>query len=204
MRGKRKVVLAVLTVFLAVGLILRVFSRPLAMLLGGYRDAVTIEEGFEYTGEANTRWRVILAEKDGENRLVVMEQGFLGFWELPTAADPLGGTYQGLEHISLTTVPACSPYYGYEYTTVADGDRTESYKYVRQHIMRSEWFYHGANAVMTLAVPEEALPRDAALQIYQAGPEYVLHLVMYTKGSGSFDGGFATLYQALLDKGCIE
>lgn len=204
MKRRRKIILAALAVLLGVGVLLRATSSPLAMLLGGYRHAVTIEEGFEYTGGTTARWRVILAEKDGVNRLALMEQGFLGFWGLPTAANQLSGEYQALEHISLVTVPASSAYYGYDYTTVADNDRPESHKKVQQHIMRSDWFYHGANAVMTLAVPEDALPKDAALQIYQAGPEYVLHLVMYTKGSGSFDGGFPALYQSLLDNGCIE
>ncbi len=203
MRQKGKLILVACVVLAMAGVLLRIHSDTWAMALGGYHNAVTIEEGVDYTSGV-ARWRVILAEKEGAKRLALMEQGFLGFWGLPAPARQLDGAYQDLEHIGCQTVPPCSPFYGYDYTSVADSDRTESHKYIQQHIMRSDWFYHGSNAVMTLAVPEEALPKDAALQIYQAGPEYVLHLVMYPKGSGSFDGGFATLYQALLDNGCIQ
>jgi len=205
---KRKVcgiAAAVLAVLAVTVIALRVNSDSLALALGGYGKAIVIDEGFSYISDGPGHWRAVLAEKDGANQLVLMEQGFLGFWGLPKAADTLKHEYDGLEYLSVTSVPAYSGFYGYDpYDLGFSMTHTDNWKFAQVHSFRTDWFYHGANAAQTISVPEDALPRDSTLQIYQNGPEYVLHLISYCKGSGSFDGGFPEIYQALSDNGCLE
>lgn len=198
-----RIAAAVLVVLAAAGIIARVNSPALALAIGGYGgDAVIIEEGFTHLPDT-ARWRVLLAEKDGVKRLAFMEQGLLGFWKPPEAAAELSGEYEGLEYVSLSTQPPCGFYYGYDpYATADTMTHTENWKFATEYISRADWFYHGTNAAQTLMLPEDSLPRDSTLQIYQNGPEYVLHLCQYCKGDGSFDGGFEEVYRAL--GGCLE
>ena len=199
-----RIVAAVLIVLAVAGIIARVNSDSMALVLGGYGKAVVIEEGFSYI-QGTTRWRVVLAEKDGVNRLAVMEQGVLGFWGLPKAADSMNGEYEKLEYITEYTIPPCGNDYGYDHYVIADTmTHTDNWKFSTENISRTDWFYHGSNATQTLMLPENALPTDSTLQIYQNGSEYVLHLIQYCKGSGSFDGGFKDIYQALVENGCLE
>ncbi len=200
-----KIATIVLIIIAAAGIIARANSVSLSLALGGYKgDAVVIEEGLNYT-QSPVRWRVFLAEKDGVNRLALMEQGFLGFWGLPRAADGLEGKYEDLEYITVSSAPAYGFQYGYDPFDMSDTmTHTENWKFAPVQIGRSDWFYHGTNAEYTVTVPEEALPVDSTLQIYQAGPEYVLHLCQYCKGDGAFDGGFEDIYRALLDNGSLK
>lgn len=200
-----KIIAVVLVVLAAAGVILRVNSASLAMALGGYGgDTVIIEEGFSYV-DGVSRWRAFLAQKDGETRLALMEQGFLGFWKLPQTASEMNGEYEGLELASAYTAPPCGFNYGYDPYAAADSmTHTDNWKFATETIGRSDWFYHGTNAAQTLILPEDSLPKDSTLQIYQNGPEYVLHLCQYCKGDGSFDGGFKDIYQALLDNGSLK
>lgn len=200
-----RITAVVLALLAAAGIIARISSAPLALALGGYDgDTVIIEEGFTHV-PATSHWRVLLSEKNGEARLAFMEQGFLGFWKLPVSADEMSGDYEGLEYIGVSTQPPCGPFYAYAPYAIADTiTRTDHWKFSMEHITRADYFYHGNNAVHTIMLSEDSLPRDSTLQIYQNGPEYVLHLCQYCKGSGLFDGDFSKLYQSLLDNGCIE
>lgn len=200
-----KIIAVVLMVLAIAGVIIRVNSASLALTLGGYSgNVVIIEEGFTHISDTSC-WQVLLAEKDGETRLAVMEQGFLGFWKLPEAATGLNGEYEGLEYITVSTLPPCGNDYGYDPYVIADTmTHTDNWKFATEHISRADWFYHGNNAAQTLMLPDSALPKDSTLQIYQNGQEYVLHLCQYCKGNGSFDGGFDEIYQALLDNGSLK
>lgn len=198
-----KIAAVVLVVLAVAGIIVRVNSISLALALGGYGKVVVIEEGFSYTPET-TRWRVILAERGGVNRLAIMEQGFLGFWGLPKAADSLSGEHEGLEYVVADTMPPYGYKYGYDYYVIADTmTHTDNWKFATERIARTDWFFHGSNAAQTLMLPENALPIDSTLQIYQNGSEYVLHLCRYIKGRNPSGSGFEDIYQALLDGGCL-
>ena len=109
------------------------------------------------------------------------------------------------EYITVSSAPAYGFQYGYDPFDMSDTmTHTENWKFAPVQIGRSDWFYHGTNAEYTVTVPEESLPVDSTLQIYQAGPEYVLHLCQYCKGDGAFDGGFEDIYRALLDNGSLK
>ena len=103
----------------------------------------------------------------------------------------------------MNTQPPCGFDYGYDPYAIADTmTHTDNWKFATENISRADWFYHGSNAAQTLMLPEGSLPKDSTLQIYQNGPEYVLHLCQYCKGSGAFDGGFEEVYRALSE--CLE
>ena len=67
-----------------------------------------------------------------------------------------------------------------------------------------DWFYYGSNAAALLDIPDEALPQDATVQIWQRGAEYVLHFTAYLKKNEYRDGGFIQVYRALRDGGMLE
>lgn len=194
-----KIIAVVLVALAAAGIIARVNSASLAMALGGYGDdTVIIEEGFSYVDGSTTRWRAFLAEKDGISRLAIMEQGFLGFWKLSQAASDMSGEYEGLEYIGVDTQPPCGFDYGYDPYAIADTmTHTDNWKFATIPVSRTHRFYHGSNAAQTITIPEDSLPRDCTVQIYQNKEEYVLHLCQYCKGDGPFEVGFEDIYQAL-------
>lgn len=130
-----KIIAVVLMVLAIAGVIIRVNSASLALTLGGYSgDVVIIEEGFTHISDTS-RWQVLLAEKDGETRLAVMEQGFLGFWKLPEAATGLNGEYEGLEYITVSTLPPCGHDYGYDPYVIADTmTHTDNWKFATEQV----------------------------------------------------------------------
>lgn len=207
MKASKKKLIAVILVLLALlGVTLQMNSYSLAMLIGGYRRAIIIEEGFIHSSDKGSQhWQVVLAEKDGAKHLALMERGGLGFWGLPQPGIPMDGEYAESEWISVLDIPASGGFYGYDFYAFPDSQTHEnSAPYAYQSISKFDVFYYGNNAVKTLAVPDESLPRDSTLQIYQNGPEYVFHLSAYCKGKSSFDGGFADVYKAMQDNGCFE
>lgn len=117
-----------------------------------------------------------------------MEQGFLGFWRLPQAAETMNGAYQAIEYTHYAAIPPSGNCYGYDWYAFPDSmTHTNNAAFAYQTINKFDSLYHVTNAMKTLSVPEQAILRDCTLQIYQEGPEYVLHFSAYVKGAGGMN-----------------
>lgn len=209
MKGRVRAATAVLAVLIILAAVVRANSYSLALLAGGYQEEKLVSEGFLYSGNYPRNidprhWRVSLTQKDGGNRLVLMERGFLGFWGMPQAAEDLAGELAGLEHIHVFSPAAPYTFYGYDPTADPSSMVRDNTGLGEVYIQKMDLFYHGANAFKTLDIPEDALPRDCTVQIVQSKEEYVLHLCLYAKGSGSFGEDIESIYKALVDNGCIR
>lgn len=144
--------------------------------------------------------RVVLADKAGKSQLISLFRDHEGRWYGPDAAEPMEGDYEGLETIAWHSYPQNNTY-GFGVPPEEEDAHPEL---ARDLILRWDWFYHGTNAAATIEIPEEALPTDSTVQIYQRGEEYVLHFVAYLKRNQYRDGGFRQAYLALKDSGCVR
>lgn len=209
MNGRVKAAAVVAVLLAVLGMVARANSYGLALFAGGYQEGALVSEGFLYSGnyprDIDPRhWRVSLAWKDGGNRLIYMERGFLGFWGKPQAAEELAGELAGLEYAHVISPPAPFSYYGCDPAADPSSMVRDNTGLGEVRIDKMDLFYHGTNAFKTLDIPEEALPRDCTVQIVQSKEEYVLHLCLYAKGSGSFGEDIESIYKALTDNGCIR
>lgn len=158
----------------------------------GYSEVGVIEDlagSTDDRGEwkgSSTQTRIILAKKDGKTHLVHLWRDDTGDWKLNEDSQALEGEFEGLERLYFFTyhvwgVLGCPPF------------------------RRCDWFYYGSNGVRSIEIPEEALPRDSTIQIYQLNDqEYVLHFVTYLKSEDYWDGGFIEVYRALKGNGFVE
>ncbi len=161
----------------------------------GWQEVEVIEDVASPAIEHNGGWagctdltRVLLAEKAGQTHLLRVDKSHLDDWSGPVEAEALEGEFAGLERICFFRYPLHNTYGGF-------GEQ--------ELIQRWDWFYYGSNAQAFIDIPEEALPRDATVQIWQRGEEYVLHFSAYIKKNEYRDGGFMEVYRALRESGCV-
>ena len=162
----------------------------------GWQEVEVIEDVASPVSERHGGWagctgltRVLLAEKAGKTHLICVDRSHLEDWSGPSEAEALEGEFAGLERNCFSRYPLQNTYGGF-------GEQ--------ELIMRWDWFYYGSNAAALLDIPDEALPQDATVQIWQRGAEYVLHFTAYLKKNEYRDGGFIQVYRALRDRGMLE
>lgn len=161
--------------------------------LHGYSEIGVIEDLAGTTLDHSGGWngssvqtRVLLAQKAGETHLVSLSRDDTGKWRMGQEPKLLEGEFEGLERLY---------FYG-QYVEGSHGGIP---------LRRCDWFYYGSNGLKDIEIPQEALPQDATVQIYQRNSqEYALHFTAYLKSNDYWDGGFIEVYQALKENGCVE
>lgn len=111
----------------------------------------------------------------------------------------MNGAYQTIKYAYYAAISPCGNRYGYDWYAFPDSmTHTNNAAFAYQTINKFDSLYHVTNAMKTLSVPEQAILRDCTLQIYQEGPEYVLHFFTYVKGAGGMNmkEAFQDVYRA--------
>ena len=174
-KPKANFAVALLVILILVGLLC---SQQLALLFGGFSlSARTITE---YTDRGGVQWKALLTSDDGSPALVLLQKVFPCIWVLDVS-DSSDEQMPGWADLVWMSQQSSR---WHENSSLAIG-------WERHYVCT------GNNAKKPLVLDQELLPRGAAVDIWQQGEEYYIH-VTTNRDDLSF-----SVYHVLLEEGLI-